>query len=204
MFEVEDVQWFRGTDYIRTGTRASTCRCRAPTTSRARPFGPVERVVHRDRPPLHRPTLARRRTTWETLATQLTTTTFDWPATGPATTNAIVRVLSYDTHARSSAAMTPRRRSRSRRGPRTARSRSTGRNSWSRGSGRYVLSWKPPVTDLAHGPADRYHVYRGTDPQNLVEVALVYTNDYREEAGAPEPGLVYYRIVAANAAGDAH
>jgi hypothetical protein len=205
MGEVEDVQWFRGVDYIRTGDpdqympfpgayflagQAVPVRWNESSTE----------IPHRYTVQLSRDGGA----TWETLATQLTTTSFDWTATGPATENAIVRVLSYDAFGTllgsddSAAPFTIAGGTLAPPLPIDGAQLLV-----ERAGTETVLTWKPPVTDLSHGPADRYHVYRGTDPQNLVEVALVNATEYREEAGAPVPGLVYYRIVAANAAGDA-
>ena len=98
MFEVEDVQWFRGTDYIRTGDPDQYMPFPGAyyLAGQAVPIQWNEsstEMAHRYTVQLSRDGGAN----WETLATQLTATTFDWTAAGPATTNAIVRVLSYDT-----------------------------------------------------------------------------------------------------------
>ena len=205
MGEVEDVQWFRGLDYIRTGDPDQYAPVPGAyfTAGQTVPIGWNESSTEIP----HRYTVQLSRdggTTWETLATQLTVTSFDWTATGPATTNAIVRVLSYDvtgTLLGSDDSAAPFTIADGVLAPPLPIDGA--QLLVERLGAQTVLSWKPPVADLGHGPADRYHVYRGTDPQNLVEVALVNTTEYREEAGAPVPGLVYYRIVAANAAGDA-
>jgi hypothetical protein len=205
MGEVEDVQWFRGMDTIRTGDPDQYMPVPGAyyLTGASVPIRWNEsstEIPHRYTVQLSRDGGA----TWETLVTQLATTSFDWTASGAATTNAIVRVLSYDTFGTllgsddSAAPFTIAG------GTLTPPLQIDGSQLLVERLGAdTVLTWKPPVTDLSHGPADRYHVYRGTDPRNLVEVALVDTTEYREAAGAPEPGLVYYRIVAANAAGDA-
>ncbi len=205
MGEVEGIQWFRGTAYIRTGDPDQYMPVPGAffLSGQSVPIRWNEsssETAHRYTVQLSRDGGA----TWETLATQLIGTSFDWPASGPATANALVRILSYDT-----------------RGTLLGSDDSEAPFTIAGGAlapplpidgaqllverlgAETVLTWKPPVADLAHGPADRYHVYRGTDPQNLVEVALVNTTEYREEAGAPVSGLVYYRIVAANAAGSA-
>jgi hypothetical protein len=205
MGEVEDVQWFRGMDYIRTGDPDQYAPVPGAYFTAGQPV-PIRwnesstEIPHRYTVQLSRDGGA----TWETLATQLTAASFDWMAAGPATTNAIVRVLSYDITGRllgSDDTAAPFTISGSVLAPPLPIDGA--QLLVERLGTETVLTWKPPVADLEHGPADRYHVYRGTDPQNLVEVALVNTTEYREEAGAPEPGLVYYRIVAANAAGDA-
>ncbi len=205
MGEVEDVQWFRGTDYIRTGDPDQYAPVPGAYFTAGQPV-PI-RWNESSSEIAHRYTIQLSRdggSTWETLATQLTATSFDWTAAGPATTNAIVRVLSYDVTGRllgsddSAAPFTIAGGILAPPLPIDGAQLLVERL-----GAETVLTWKPPVADLDHGPADRYHVYRGTDPQNLVEVALVNTTEYREQAGAPVPGLVYYRIVAANTSGDA-
>ncbi len=201
--EVEDVQWWRGMDYIRTGDPDQYmpfpgAYYAAGATVPIRWNEASESIPHRYTVQLSRDG----GTTWETLATGLTATTFDWTASGAATENAIVRILSYDTHGTqlgfddtdapfsiSGVLAVPFPID-----PNEFRLEVAGTQ--------LQLSWKAPPTDLEHGPAERYRIMRGTDPRNLVEVAVVTTPEYHEDLSLAEP-MSFYRIVAANAAGDA-
>jgi len=68
-----------------------------------------------------------------------------------------------------------------------------------------TLQWSAPATDVSHGPADRYRVTRATDPRGpYTAVAVVTAPTYQEELPTMMAAEVrLYRIVAANAAGDA-
>ena len=141
---------------------------------------------------------------WEELATGITGTAFDWTAAGILSENARVRVLAFD---------------------------SQGLMGYDVNDGAFtiagplllpphpvedgtlevvlepedlVLAWKEPYADLYHGPVDHYRVLRSEVPSGpYTEVAIVNEPIYRESlaATADMPAL-FYRIVAANAAGE--
>lgn len=96
MGEVEDIQWFRGTAYIHTGNRNEymplpggyfTAGATVPIKWNAASGAEHSYSVGLSRDG---------GLTWETLATELTGTSFDWTATGSPTANAIIRVSSFD------------------------------------------------------------------------------------------------------------
>ena len=68
-----------------------------------------------------------------------------------------------------------------------------------------ILSWKRPATDTTHGPVGQYRVLRALSPQGpWAEIGTVTTESARDpHAGTPGAFVVYYRVVAGNAAGDA-
>ncbi len=207
MGEVEDVQWWRGTDYVRTGDPeqympTGGAYYLAGATVPVRWNAASEATNHRYTVQLSRDGGLN----WETLAAGLTEQQYDWTAAGAATANAVIRVLSYD----GTGALLGEDAMDA---PFTlAEGATVGRPFPIDGGGLEVvatggtvqLSWKAPLTDPSHGPADRYRVLRGSDPRALVEVGLVTDTRYSEEASATAgTSLVYYRIVAVNSAGDA-
>lgn len=204
MGEVEDVQWWRGTDTVRTGD---------PNQVRPVPHGyyqlgqtvPISWEPASGADHYYDVQLSRDGgTSWENLATHSSGTTLDWTATGALTDNAIVRVLAYDTIGSllgwddTDEVF-------------TLASQQLGPPLPIDGSALLItfdgatvrLDWKAPVADTLHGPASHYRIMRGSDPQSLTEVATtvdpLYTEAAANTAGTP---LTYYRIVAVNAAGE--
>ncbi len=205
MGEVLDVQWWRGTDVVRTGDPDQYM----PVPGAWYPSGqavPVrwnpasEATGH-----LYNVLLSRDGgATFETLAAGLTGTQFDWTATGPRTANALVRVDAYDLQGTllgqdlTKAPFTIGAASVMPPFPIDGGTLSVVR------SGAFVqFDWKTPPTDPTHAPADRYRVLRGASPLALAEVATPADTRYSEDSAltAAQP-ITFYRIVAANAAGD--
>ncbi|MBP7148565.1 MAG: S8 family serine peptidase [Acidobacteria bacterium] len=201
--EVEDVQWWRGTGYIRTGDPEQY----APVPGAYYVAGgtvPVQWQPASDSiPHLYSVQLSRDGgTTWETLATNLTTTSFDWVATGESTA-AIMRVLSYD-QAGTLLGSDDTNGTFTIAGTLLPPNPILGAELLVVFDGSTVrVDWKAPLSDATHGPADRYRVLRGSNPANLQEVSLVNGTTYSEAGDATQGVVTYYRIVAANAAGDA-
>ncbi len=205
MGEVEDVQWWRGTDIVRTGDPDQYM----PVPGAWYPSG--QAVPVRWRPASesagHTYTVALSRdggASWEPLAQNLAATQFDWTATGALTSNALIRVDSYDLQGKllgqdvTDAPFTIGTSSAQRPFPIDGGTLSVVRN------GAFVqFDWKTPPTDPNHAPADRYRVLRGASPLVLVEVATPADTRYSEDSAltAAQP-LTFYCIVAANAAGD--
>lgn len=204
MGEVTDVQWWRGTAFIHTGDPEQYMPVGGAYYA-AGATVPVRWNHASDFDHIYTVSLSRDGgLTWETLATQVTGNSFDWTVAGAPTSNAIIRVTSYDlmgkvigyddTDAPFTLAGTLLR-------PRPV----DGATLAVTLAGTQVqVNWKAPASDLAFGPADRFRVLRGTDPRNMVEVATVTSLQYLEDASATAGWpMVYYRIVAANAAGEA-
>ncbi|MFN7966278.1 MAG: S8 family serine peptidase [Acidobacteriota bacterium] len=204
--EVEDVQWWRGTDYVRTGDPAQY----RPLPGSYNLAGSTLNIAWNpaSQAPDHRYTIQLSRdggANWETLATNVTGLSYDWTVSGTPTESALVKVLSYDGRGSllgqdtTDAPFTIAGAALNRPNPIDGSQLLT---TWNGSSLR--LEWKAPATDLNHGPADRFRIMRGTDPQNLSQVALVSTFVYTEDAAATSGGAIYYyRVIAANAAGDA-
>jgi subtilisin family serine protease len=204
MGEVEDVQWWRGTDLVRTGDPDQV----RPLPASYHQLGhsiPIEWTPAS--PADHHYTVSLSRdggTTWETLVTGLTSTSYQWTATGSATENAIVRVSSYDAIGvllgwdDTEQAFTIGSAILGAPFPIDGSQLSV---SFDQATTR--LDWKRPPTDVTHGPADRFRVMRGSDPQNLIEVGVVTEPTYSEPAGSTSGlQLVYYRIIAVNNGGE--
>jgi len=203
--EVADVQWWRGMDTIRT----MHPRLTAPNGGEYLLGGSVVPIVW-DAPAggnVHHYEVQLSRdggATWEVLDDNVRATRYDWTVTGELTGDAWIRLLAMD-------------------------SQGVMGYDWSDGSfviadsvlhppvpiggtllmsvnGTSVdLSWKAPIADPMHGPADRYRILRGITPVGLSEVAVIangtteYSETVDETAG---DALVYYVVVAGNAAGD--
>jgi subtilisin family serine protease len=66
-----------------------------------------------------------------------------------------------------------------------------------------VLTWQEPVVDADHGPPDHYHVLRAANPWAPFEsVAVVLSFTTHIEPLSATKGDAFYRVVAANAAGE--
>jgi subtilisin family serine protease len=203
-FEITDVQWFRGC----TDVRAIRPQVTAPGAGSYFLAGEV--VPIRWTEPAwgalvtYRVHLSRDGgDTWEELAAGVSGGALDWTATEPMTGNARVRVLAFDNQGLlgydvgdgafsiSGSALTPPR------GVADLDADFDGVN--------LILTWKAPAADGAHGPADRYRVERSDAVQGpFNEVAVVTATSYSEPAGSGAPGtMTFYKVIAANAAGDA-
>lgn len=66
------------------------------------------------------------------------------------------------------------------------------------------FSWKAPERDPNHGPAERYDVVRAENPSGPFTEVAVVTGDtrYSEPLAATEGASVFYKFIAANAAGE--
>ncbi|NJN63793.1 MAG: hypothetical protein HC882_02205 [Acidobacteria bacterium] len=205
MGEVEDVQWWRGMDTVRTGdpdqVRPVGGEYNLAGTSMPIEWNPASSTLQRYTVELTRDGGAM----WEMLATGLETTRFDWTVSGALTENALIRVTSYDQLGNllgadvTDSAFTIA-------GGTLLRPRPIN------GSELQVvfdgvtveLLWKAPSGDLEHGPADRFRVLRGTNPQMLGEVGVAGEERWTEEGSATAgEAMIYWTIIAANAAGDA-
>jgi len=143
--------------------------------------------------------------TWEEIASGVSGTSFDWTAGGTITGSAKVRVLAigwtglvgYDTSGGQFTIAGPALL------PPAAVDGST-MNVDVIGSD-LVIGWKAPAATLSYGPPSGYRILRSTDPKQAgTEVAVVTVEEFAEplSATASTP-IVFYRIVATNAAGDA-
>jgi hypothetical protein len=138
---------------------------------------------------------------WESLATGLNVTSFDWIVSGALTDGARIRVfavdgrgvMGYDTSDADFIIAGPLQPPHA-----IGATLEVGVD-----PADVLLSWKRPTVDTTHGPADRYRVLRSFSPQGpWSEIAGVTT----ESARAPLSGttgafFVYYKVVAGNAAG---
>ncbi len=202
--EVEDIQWWRGMDTIRT----MHPRILTPEIGAYFLSGQVVPITWD--PPIggtpnyYKVHLSRNSgVTWEELASNVNGTSFDWTASGDLTTDAYIRVVAMDNQGVMGYDISD--------GPFTIA-----------GSELYPpypigstlelvisgtdlnLAWKAPVSDLTHGPADRYRILRAENPVGPFNEVDVVTETYYVEPISDTEGisLVYYRIIAANAAGD--
>jgi hypothetical protein len=204
--EVFDVQWWRGTDIIRTThprvTHPSGGEYYHAGQTIPIQWDPPENAT----PDSYIVQLSRNdEITWEEIGSGVTGTTFDWVATEPLTGEARIRVVAmdrgevmgFDTNdgpfTIATADLQP---------PFPVEGGTLGVKIVGDG---VQLEWAAPATDPWHGPADRYRILRGTDPAGtLPQVDEVPETHYQEplsETGGN--ALTCYRIVAANAAGDA-
>jgi subtilisin family serine protease len=204
--EVEDVQWWRGSTTI----RAIRPQVTSPGAGEYFLAGSVVPIRWTEpawgAPMTYTIQLSRDAgATWEEIAGGLTGTAFDWVASGEITAGALIRVLAID---------------------------DVGLLGYDTSDGLFTIAgpvllspypvdgltlvadydaagltilWKEPVADLGHGPADRYRVLQAENPQGpYTEAAVVTLPQYTEPGAAMAPGSVlFYRIVAGNAAGDA-
>lgn len=204
--EVEDVQWWRGC----TTVRAIRPQVTSPSSGEYYLAG--ETIPIRwtapvwGAPVVYGVQLSRDGgTMWEEIASGLSGTALDWAATSPETDRARIRVLASDNHGPlgydtndgdftiAGPVLQPP-------GP------VDGATLYAEMDGTdLVLAWKTPAVDAAHGPADRYRVMRSTDPRGpYSEAAVVTAAAYREVTSvAEETDAFFYRIIPANAAGEA-
>ncbi len=139
---------------------------------------------------------------WELLAANLADTSVGWVASGSATLQGRIRViakdgqgmLGYDT---SNADFTIAATLMAPYGVGNTLALSFDGTSVN-------LTWKRPASDLTHGPAERYRVQRSLSLQGpFQEIGTVTTESFHDPAaGTDGAGVVYYRIVANNGAGD--
>ncbi|HXI04056.1 MAG TPA: S8 family serine peptidase [Candidatus Saccharimonadales bacterium] len=205
--EVTDIQWWRGSDTVRT------IRPHVVSPANGDYYIAGWNVPIRWNPPAwggpvtYAVQLSRDGgTTWDQLATGLTGTALDWTADGSVTASARVRVVAVDdtgavlgyddgngAFTLAGATLMP---------PREID-----------GDNLYVdyspigmtMQWKWPLADLAFGPASGFRVMTSDRPNGpWTQQALVNDVEYTDASGDPPAGgIVYYRIVSTNAAGDA-
>jgi subtilisin family serine protease len=142
--------------------------------------------------------------TWEPIAANLTGTSYVWTVGGPATNQGLIRVVArdnqgvmgYDT---SDAAFTIAS------GTLMPPLPVGDTLELSADAADVILSWKRPTMDATHGPAAQYRVLRSFEPQGpWVQIGSVSTETLRDPLAGPAGAtVVYYRVVAGNAAGDA-
>ena len=204
--EVEDVQWWRGVDTVRTMRPRITAPAPGSYFLSAAPAAIRWEAPIAGAPTHYDVQLSRNGgATWEMIASSVTGTGYDWMAGGEITSDAVVRVLAFDGAGLMGFDTSD--------GPFTIagevllppNSLDGATLSVERLGADLQLSWKSPAVDPSHGPADRYRVLRGPDPAaTLAEVAVV-TGDtlWTEPLAATEGVSVFYRVVAENAAGPA-
>jgi hypothetical protein len=75
---------------------------------------------------------------------------------------------------------------------------------FSRGGATTTLHWKAPGTDVNHGPATSYRILTASSASGLFQELATTTNDSFDQPIDSEPGsIVFYKVVAVNAAGEA-
>ncbi len=200
--EVADVQWFRGSTTVRT----MRPRVAAPNGG--------EYFLGGQTVPISWNSVAGARyavhltrdggQTWELIVDGLTTAGYAWTAGGSPTGSARIRVVAYDNQGvmgydASDATFTLAG------GPLMPPADVGDTLEVDVEGADLVLTWRQPVIDAAHGPADRFRILRSFSAQGpFTEVGISAGEAYRDplaaSAGAP---FVYYKVIAANAAGDA-
>ncbi len=201
--EVEDVQWWRGMDTIRT----MHPRVLSPNGGEYVHAGQVLSI--RWDPPVggtpnfYEVQLSRDGgATFERIATGLAGTSVDWTVSEPLTSNALVRVVALDSRGVmgydfsdgpfiiATSELQP---------PNPIRDLVLSFDGTD-----VTLNWKAPDADPTHGPADRYRILRAESPEGPFEEVSVVTETVYTEAAANTEGVavVYYVVRAANRAGD--
>jgi len=139
---------------------------------------------------------------WESLATGLSETSYTWTVGGALSDQARVRVFALDSHGvmgydTSDADFTIA-------GPLQPPHGIGDTLEVSSDPTDVILAWKRPATDTTHGPVGQYRVLRALSPQGpWVEVGTVSTETARDpHAGTTGAFVVYYKVVAGNAAGE--
>ncbi|HKY33808.1 MAG TPA: S8 family serine peptidase [Candidatus Polarisedimenticolia bacterium] len=201
--EVADVQWFRGTTTARTlrprvsSPNGGEYLIEGQTVSMS--WNPVQGGNVRYRVQLSRDGGL----TWEALAGNLTATTYDWTAGGAPTSQARVRVIAednlgimgYDTSDGDFIVAGP-----------LLPPHDVGETlELLDEGGDVVLIWRPLEPDVTHGPADRYRILRSFSAEGpFTEIGQSMGESYRDpHAATQQAALVYYKVIASNAAGDA-
>jgi subtilisin family serine protease len=204
--EVEDVQWWRGCTAIRT----IRPRVTSPAGGEYVLTGsvvPVRWTAPAWSSPLTYTVEISRDggATWDEIGSGLTGTSLDWTAAPPETARARVRVLVLDNRGLLGLDVTDGEFTIA--GPVLLPPRPVegATIEVEVDGGELVLAWRAPAGDLAHGPAERYRILRADAPAGPYEEVAVTTGaSYSEPLSATGGGgMVLYKVVAANAAGDA-
>jgi subtilisin family serine protease len=198
--EVRDQTWFTGTTYVRTIHPHVT----APNGGEYLVAG-ASTALRWNSPPNGSPSsydvwLSRDGgLSWESVATQVTGTSYSWTVGGAGTDHARIRVdardsrgvMGYDT---SDADFTIA-------GVLHAPAPATNLV-LSRESGQVVLRWKQPLVDALHGPATSFRIVAANSAQGpFVDIGTTTGLELIEPAHGLGTDRVFYRIVAVNAAG---
>jgi hypothetical protein len=140
--------------------------------------------------------------TWETLATNLTATSYVWTVGGPLTSNARIRVIATDNqgvmgYGTSAGDFTI--------AGALNQPNDVGETLELKFNGTEVtLAWAKPAIDPLHGPVAFYRVFQATSPNGpFVEIGTATTESLVEPASTMSGGaILYYKVVAVNAGGE--
>jgi len=196
--EITDIQWFRGTTTVRTlrprvigpnGGEYVVAGQTMPITWNAVTGASYKVLLTRDGCQ-----------TWEMLADNLGSTSWSWMAGGSPSNSARIRVVAFDNQGVvgydtsdgdftiASQALPPGEVGD------TLELMMFG--------GDAVLTWRRPAADVLHGPVEYYRILAAESAQGpFAELGITPAEEYRMPATGG-PALVYYRVLAVNAAGN--
>ncbi|MGH9869077.1 MAG: S8 family serine peptidase [Candidatus Polarisedimenticolia bacterium] len=199
--EVADVQWFRGTTTVRT----MRPRVTQPNGGEHLLGGQVIPITWNAVPSASYKVLLTRDggQTWEMLADGVSGTSWSWTAGGAPTTSARVRVVAFDGQgvmgydtsdadfALAGVLLPPQDVGD------TLEVLDDGTD--------VVLIWRPAAADALHGPADSFRILRSyTANGGFVEIGRTSSEAFHDpHAATSGAAIVFYKVIATNAAGDA-
>jgi hypothetical protein len=143
---------------------------------------------------------------WEMLATGLQAEAFDWTADAGMTAGARIRVLAFDVNG-ALLGYDETDRDFVLGGPVLLAPRPIDPDGLlaDHGPAGTFLLWKMPIADLAYGPASAFKIMTSSQRGGtFTQQAMVAGTEYADASGDPGPGeVIFYKVVATNAAGDA-
>ncbi|MGH9868475.1 MAG: choice-of-anchor D domain-containing protein [Candidatus Polarisedimenticolia bacterium] len=199
--EVRDRTWFRGTTTIRMIRPKLTAPNGGEYLLAGQPV-PISWLPAPVGSPLYDVILSRDAgESWEAVASGLTATSLSWTPSQPATSQARIRVLAHDSHGvmgydESDTSFTIAGQLMAPHGV------STLQLTMEAGGG-ILMTWERPGVDAAHGPASHYRVLSSLVANGtFIQLGTPAAESWNEPASTGGAGIVYYKIVAVNAAGE--